>query len=299
MLTASTVIAILVSNTWQSSAIEGGSAGCSIDECGEIVTIAHRGEHLHNPENSLPAIQAAIDAGVDFVELDVRTTSDGHLVLMHDRTVDRMTNGVGRVAHMTLDQIRDLDLGVRFPGQFPGLQVPTFDEALELARNGGIGIYVDTKAAEPAKLVAAIDRQEMGEHVLFFADDASDPNLLAAVSRLRPDWKLMPEAFNPTHLRDLLERFRPRVVAFDDRDFYDGTIAVALKAKVDVFVDRLANDPGAWLDAIRRGATGIQTDYPAELVAFLRPRTLSERKRVRVLKTTSRIGKRALFSADP
>ena len=271
MLAASTAIALLISSTWQSSAIEGSgfeAEGCWIDKCAEIVTIAHRGEHLNHPENSLPAIQGAIDAGVDFVELDVRTTSDGHLVLMHDRSVDRMTNGAGRVAQMTLDQIRELDLGVGFPG----LQVPTFDEALELAREGEIGIYVDTKAAEPAKLVAAIDRQRMGEHVLFFADDASDPSLLPAISRLRPDWKLMPEAFNPAHLRDLLEKLRPRVVAFDDRDFYDGTIAVALDAKVHVFVDRLANDPRAWLDAIRRGATGIQTDYPAELVAFLRPR---------------------------
>jgi glycerophosphoryl diester phosphodiesterase len=275
MLTASTAIAFLVSSPWLSSTIEGRSPeaeSCSIDVCGDILTIAHRGEHLHHPENSLPAIQAAIDAGADFVELDVRTTSDGHLVLMHDRSVDRMTNGSGRVARMTFDQIRELDLGVGFPGQFPGLQVPTFDEALDLARNGGISIYVHTKAAEPAKLVAAIDRQEMGEHVLFFADDDSDPNLLSTVSLLRPAWRLMPEAFNPAHLRDLLEKLRPRFVAFDDRDFDDRTIAVARNAKVDIFVDRLDNDPRAWLDAIRRGATGIQTDYPAELVAFLRPR---------------------------
>src|SRR5262249_6466235 len=84
-----------------------------------ILTSAHRGEHLRHPENSLPAIQAAIDAGMDFVELDVRTTADGNLVLMHDRTVDRMTNGQGAVASMTLAEVRKLDLGARFPGQFP------------------------------------------------------------------------------------------------------------------------------------------------------------------------------------
>ena len=49
-----------------------------------VLTSAHRGEHAHHPENSLPAIQGAIDAGMDFVELDVRTTSDGQLVIMHD-----------------------------------------------------------------------------------------------------------------------------------------------------------------------------------------------------------------------
>jgi glycerophosphoryl diester phosphodiesterase len=58
-----------------------------------IVVIAHRGEHRAHPENTLPAFQAAIDAGADFFELDVRTTSDGRLVLMHDARVDRTTKG--------------------------------------------------------------------------------------------------------------------------------------------------------------------------------------------------------------
>src|SRR5215467_10259431 len=120
MLSAATLLltGALVSDCWQNS----GSR--------KILTSAHRGEHHHHPENSLPAFQAAIDAGMDYVELDVRTTSDGQLVLMHDPTVNRMTNGKGKVAEMTFDQIRALDLGARFPGQFPGLKVPTFDEAL-------------------------------------------------------------------------------------------------------------------------------------------------------------------------
>lgn len=80
-----------------------------------ILASAHRGEHLRHPENSLPAIQAAIDAGMDYVELDVRTSSDGYLVLMHDPTVDRMTNGKGAIKDMTLAEIRQLDLGARFP----------------------------------------------------------------------------------------------------------------------------------------------------------------------------------------
>jgi glycerophosphoryl diester phosphodiesterase len=126
-----------------------------------ILTSAHRGEHLHHPENSLPAIQAAIDAGMDFVELDIQTTSDGKLVLMHDGTVNRMTDGTGPVASMTLAEIKKLDLGVKFPGQFPGLRVPTFDEALELAK-GRIGVYVDTKNARPNDLVESIERHDTG-----------------------------------------------------------------------------------------------------------------------------------------
>ena len=235
-----------------------------------ILTSAHRGEHHRHPENSLPAIQAAADAGMDYVELDIRTSLDGKLVLMHDATVNRMTNGKGKVGEMTFDEIRGLDLGARFPGRFPGLQVPTFDEALALAKKTGIGIYVHSKQAPPEELVAAIDRHEMGEHVLFFADNESDPHLLPEIVRLRPAWKVMPEAFNPAHVRELMDTLRPKIIAFDNRDFDDATIAAARQANAGIFVDRLANDPAAWQNSIDRGATGIQTDYPDELAAFLR-----------------------------
>src|SRR5579872_3401818 len=148
LLAAATAVVLFASGAWQSPASEQKA----------ILASAHRGEHQHHPENSLPAMQAAIDAGMDYVEIDVRTTSDGQLVFMHDATVNRMTGGKGKVAEMTFDQIRALDLGTKFPGQFPGLKVPTFDEVLDLAKTGGIGIYVDTKQATPQDLVAAIDR---------------------------------------------------------------------------------------------------------------------------------------------
>src|ERR1700722_9997293 len=70
-----------------------------------ILTSAHRGEHLRHPANAVPTVQAASDAAVDYVKLDISTTSDGYLVLMHDPAVDRMTNGKGAIKDMTLAQI--------------------------------------------------------------------------------------------------------------------------------------------------------------------------------------------------
>src|SRR5438067_4161319 len=109
-----------------------------------VVAIAHRGEHLHHPENTIPAFQEAIRLGADFIEVDVRTTADGKLVLSHDGKVDRRTNGQGDVAKMTFDEVRALDAGIKSGPQFARTKVPTFDEALDLAR-GKIGIYVDVK----------------------------------------------------------------------------------------------------------------------------------------------------------
>jgi glycerophosphoryl diester phosphodiesterase len=82
-------------------------------EPGTIVAIAHRGEHLHHPENTMPAFEEAVRVGGDFIEVDVRTTAGGKLVLMHGATVDRTTNGHGEVSKLTFDEIRKLDAGVK------------------------------------------------------------------------------------------------------------------------------------------------------------------------------------------
>lgn len=91
---------------------------------------AHRGDSKTAPENTLPAIESAVRKGAHQIEFDVKFTSDRHLILMHDATVNRTTNGQGRVADLTFSQIRALDAGSWFSPQFAGLRVPTFGEAL-------------------------------------------------------------------------------------------------------------------------------------------------------------------------
>jgi glycerophosphoryl diester phosphodiesterase len=107
-----------------------------------VVAISHRGEHLQRPENTMPAFAEAIRVGADFIEVDVQTTADGKLVLSHDATVDRCTNGKGRVGEMTFEQVEALDAGIKKGSEYAGTKIPTFDQALDLAR-GKIGIYVD------------------------------------------------------------------------------------------------------------------------------------------------------------
>ena len=93
---------------------------------------AHRGAMATHPENTVPAFLAAIDAGAHMIEFDVAITKDKELVVIHDASVDRTTNGTGRVADLTLAQIRRLDAGSwKSPG-FKGVKIPTFDEVLEI-----------------------------------------------------------------------------------------------------------------------------------------------------------------------
>src|SRR3954447_1376201 len=153
-----------------------------------VVAISHRGEHLHHPENTMGAYRAAMEAGADFIETDVRTTSDGKLVIMHDGTVDRCTNGHGDIAGMTFGQIRKLDAGVKFGEAFAGTQVPTFDEVLEFAR-GKIGVYIDSKRISAQDLVAAVARHGMEDQVVVYGG----LELHRGVQKLNPRIKVMPE----------------------------------------------------------------------------------------------------------
>jgi glycerophosphoryl diester phosphodiesterase len=93
------------------------------------VNCAHRGDPTHAPESTLASFERAVTLGAPMVELDVNLTVDGHLVVMHDPTVDRCTNGSGTIAEMTFEQIRALDAGSWFAPEFAGQKVPTFEEA--------------------------------------------------------------------------------------------------------------------------------------------------------------------------
>ena len=115
------------------------------------VLIAHRGLDDTYPENTLPAFEAALDLGMG-VEFDLAMTSDQHLVVIHDDTVDRTTNGTGMAAQMSLAEIRELDAGSWMGEQFAGLKVPTFDEVLALVADRAkvdVAIALDVKNLEP------------------------------------------------------------------------------------------------------------------------------------------------------
>ncbi len=96
------------------------------------LVIAHRGSSAYAPENTLAAFMLAAEQGADAIELDVDVTRDGHVVVMHDPTVDRTTDGQGRVADLTLDEIRRVDAGAWKDAAFKGERVPLLEEVLEV-----------------------------------------------------------------------------------------------------------------------------------------------------------------------
>ncbi len=122
--------------------------------------IAHRGYRAKYPENTLIAFQAALDAGVQMIELDVVLSRDRKLVVIHDANLERTTNGKGAVSDYTLEQLKQLDAGGWFHPRFSGEQLPELSEVLDLA--GGqvfINIEIKPHAYEPHHPLDAVERQ--------------------------------------------------------------------------------------------------------------------------------------------
>ena len=100
-----------------------------------VYVAAHRGWSTKYPENTMLALKAALDLGVDQIETDIRITKDGELVLFHDPTVDRTTNGTGKVCDFTLAELQALDAGSWKGEEFAGAKVPTFIEFMEMVKD--------------------------------------------------------------------------------------------------------------------------------------------------------------------
>lgn len=115
----------------------------------EVVIASHRGMAAGHPENTLAAFRHAVSLGFLVIEVDLRATADGHVVIMHDETVDRTTSGTGDVGRMTLAEIRSLDAGSHAGPQFAGERVPTYAEALQALHGSGATLVLDIKEDAP------------------------------------------------------------------------------------------------------------------------------------------------------
>ncbi|MFT9596767.1 glycerophosphodiester phosphodiesterase [Mesobacillus sp.] len=116
-------------------------------ELRQFDTVAHRGAAGYAPENTIAAFDKGLEMKADYIEIDVQRSKDGELVVIHDTTVDRTTDGTGRVGALTLVELRSLDAGSFKGEQFAGEKIPTFEEVLD-RYHGKIGILIELKAPQ-------------------------------------------------------------------------------------------------------------------------------------------------------
>ena len=143
-------------------------AHAGILQHGKVQLICHRTANRDLPENTLESLALAARMGCNIVEIDIRKTADGQLVLNHDDFLERLTGGMGTVEHTSYDELQLLDTGAWMGERFTGMRIPRFDEAVQSAREQGIGLYLDikTKGIGPL-LLETLEREGMLERVVF------------------------------------------------------------------------------------------------------------------------------------
>lgn len=253
-----------------------------------VLVVAHRGDWRNFPENTLEAVESAIKMGVDMIEIDVQKTKDGEFVLMHDSTVNRTTNGKGKVADLTLEEIKKL--GIRNGiGHITGYRIPTLREIF-IACKGRILLNLDKVGSDRLSDVYNL-AVEIGveEQILFKSGERWE--------KVKPILEKAPKAmFMPilsldtknsaaildeyeTHLKPIAYEIIPtkdpsedsdrlRKIMEDGRHIWFNTLWESLcLGRSD---DKAVDDPDAnWGWVLDKGATIIQTDRPALLIRYL------------------------------
>jgi len=135
------------------------------------LNLAHRGASAYAPENTLAAFRLAAEMGADGIELDAKLSLDGEVVVMHDATIDRTTDGSGRIVDLPLADLKRLDAGSKFDTKFAGEPVPTLEEVFDsvadrLLINVELTNYNDLRDGLEYKVVELIERRGLADRVM-------------------------------------------------------------------------------------------------------------------------------------
>lgn len=245
------------------------------------LVFAHRGASAELPEHTLAAYRAAIDAGVDGVECDVRLTRDGHLVCFHDRRLDRTSSGTGSLSQFTLNQLQQLDYGSwHASGQPAGLL--TLDDLLLECQKAGRPIRILVETKHPNRFGGAVEyrlRMALLRHGLLHGDaDVKVTMMSFSPLAVRRGRDLMPAVPMVLLLDMLPPGVRVRRLPFGTRIAGPGlelirrrpTIVRGLKAGGQKVYVWTVNEPEDVEFVVSLGVDGIITDRPKDVVAQLR-----------------------------
>ena len=260
----------------------------------EVLVVSHRGDWRNAPENSLLAFRNCIEMGVDMIEIDLKMTKDGHLILMHDKTIDRTTDGKGLPSDYTLEEIRKFHLKNGLGRVTPHV-IPTLEEVLNLCK-GKILINIDKGYDYFKEAYALTEKTGTTQQVVIKSgyplskvraengDVLNKVIYMPIVSLDKPDAGQMIDEYltiSPVAIECCFQQVTPEALRLLQKIKASGTkiwinsLWSSLNAGHDddrAVEEKQPDKSWGWL--INQGATLIQTDRPAELLKYLKEKKL-------------------------
>lgn len=239
---------------------------------GRMLVFGHRGASAYAPMNTIPAFELAAQQGAHGIELDVHRSKDGFPVIVHDFTVDKATNGSGRVVDMTLAQLKELDTGSWFGDAFRGVRIPTLDEVFEAVGKRlfiNVEIKSESETTDGVEQVVAdcIARHAMSERVIV---SSFNPHALLRFYQIMPQ---VPIGF--LHMPDVEDKLLDvmRDVPHQARHPYhvaiDAQYAASIKSQGYYINTWTVNDPSRAIALEQLGVDMVITDKPDVILAVL------------------------------
>lgn len=238
--------------------------------------IAHRGASGAGlaPENTLAACERAIQEGVDMIEIDVHASRDGHIVVLHDATLDRTTNRRGAVLDLDLEAIRAADAGSWFDVAYTGERVPLLSEVLDLARHRAV-VLIEIKAAYIAERVLQVIEECAAEDYVVL--QSFNPQTLRRIKLLNA---AIPASFLVGKLPTAPSRMRARRLVREVLETGANALSLWHATLTPAFFEEMRKRAvGVWTwtvdeeivmrDLVEMGVQGIITNYPDRLNAVL------------------------------
>jgi glycerophosphoryl diester phosphodiesterase len=233
----------------------------------KVLTIAHRGSSGERPENTMIAFKRSIEEGSDAIELDIQLSKDNEIIVCHDTTVNRTTNGTGYIRDMDLSTLKQLDAGSWFAKQFAGETLPLLNEVFELVPNH-ILINVEIKNKYEGHLLRPllelIKKYNRTDSVVISSFDHKFLKLLKLQEpKLKVGVLISCNMVNVMKYIDSMEievySIHPNYKFIDKEDIQE-----AVKRGIEVFPYTIDSNESL-LTAINSGVTGIMTNYPSRL----------------------------------
>lgn len=268
----------------------------------KVLTVAHRGDWRNAPENSVDAIKRALEMGIDIVEIDIRKTKDNHLIVMHDKSIDRTTNGKGEISALLMDSIQNVVLK-NGAGIQTKHKVPTLREVMRFVKGKPLLLNLDKAWANLPESYAILKETGTVDQAIFKGNEPLHVmqkkygNLMDSIHYMPMVWPINYNIYGETaqapdvYAKGFIDNYTPIAfeVIYDKEDSpVIDAISIMQKENISVWVNTLwdelcaghsdekalENPDAHWGWIIDKGANVIQTDRPKELIAYLKSKGL-------------------------
>jgi len=245
-----------------------------------IMIVGHRGIRSLYPENTLVSFRAALDLKLDLIEFDVRYTKDKQIIVVHDASIDRTTNGSGLVCDMTLKELKSFDSGIKTSEEFSGEKIPTLQETLELMQGADYNVLLNVEIKDYDHML--VD-ETIGMLKKYCLDQRSviacfNAEIIGYIQNTYPDMRTQgfPERYmNTTDNYPITEKLYERMfgigipISWDaDENRMKEDVAMAKKYNIRPWLF-CADDEESTIKAVKAGATNITCNNPYATIKYL------------------------------